>query len=87
MLASSRDAFAECIYSLNSTLKASSTVISPMNLFRRVGEQNNNGGSKQIGGDEHNGGVDHNSGDKHNGGSDGYSKKKRASEKKWMDSI
>ncbi|TYK20954.1 putative tRNA N6-adenosine threonylcarbamoyltransferase [Cucumis melo var. makuwa] len=50
------------------------------NLFRRVGEQNNNGGSKQIGGGEHNGSVDHNSGDKHNGGSDGYSEKKRIGE-------
>ena len=57
------------------------------NLFRMVGEQNDNGVNKQIGGDEHNGGVDHNSGDKHNGGSDGYSKKKLASEKKWTDSI
>ncbi|TYK18302.1 disease resistance protein RPP4-like [Cucumis melo var. makuwa] len=57
------------------------------NLFRRVAEQNNNGGNKQIGGSVHNGGVDHNSGDKHNGGSDGYSEKKWASEKKWTDPI
>ena len=42
------------------------------NLFKRVGEHNNNGGGKQIGGGEHN------SGDKHNGGSDGYSEKRRA---------
>ena len=40
------------------------------NLFRRVGEQNENGGGKKIGGSEH------------NSGSDGYSEKKRASEKK-----
>uniref|UniRef100_A0A9I9E9D3 Uncharacterized protein n=1 Tax=Cucumis melo TaxID=3656 RepID=A0A9I9E9D3_CUCME len=60
---------------------------------RMVGDQNNNGGSKQIGGSEHNGGIDHNSGDKLNGGNDGYSEKERTSEKKksskkkWTDSF
>ncbi|KAA0041143.1 putative tRNA N6-adenosine threonylcarbamoyltransferase [Cucumis melo var. makuwa] len=51
------------------------------NLFRMVGEQNDNGVNKQIGGDEHNGGVEHNS------GSDGYSEKKWASKKKLTDPI
>ncbi|TYK02464.1 putative tRNA N6-adenosine threonylcarbamoyltransferase [Cucumis melo var. makuwa] len=51
------------------------------NLFRMVGEQNDNGVNKQIGGGEYNGGVEHNS------GSDGYSEKKWASKKKLTDLI